>query len=91
MSVSDVLVLASTSEPFGAVVAEGLQWGTPCLVSDNCGSASLIENGLNGMVFKSGDAEAFRTALARLPQRSSAPLLKYDLRKTIKQLFIGLI
>ena len=86
MSVSDLLALVSKSEPFGAVVAEGLQWGTPCLVSDNCGAAALIEDGRNGAVFKFGDVKGFKAAFERLPNRSTESLLKCDLRQAVENL-----
>lgn len=79
MAASDALVLVSTSEPFGAVVAEGLGWGTPCIVSDNCGAATLIENGVNGWVFKYGDKEGFLGAMRDLPPRSGKSILNVEL------------
>ena len=86
MANSDVLALTSTAEPFGAVVAEALQWGTPCLVSSNCGAAVLIKDGENGAVFTSGDATDFRTAFSRIPKRSNKSLLKSDLRQAVANL-----
>ena len=83
MAASDSLVLASKSEPFGAVVAEALAWGTPCLVADNCGAAVLIEDGKNGAVFRYGDREDFKSALARMPERSGESLLSVELRDAV--------
>lgn len=83
MACSDALVLASISETFGAVVAEGLGWGLPCAVSDNCGSAVLIKDGINGAVFKYGNREDFKSALARLPKRSGESLLSVELRDAV--------
>lgn len=42
MSAADALALPSTFEPYGAVVGEALQWGTPCIVSANVGAKDLI-------------------------------------------------
>lgn len=89
MSVSDMLALASTSETFGAVVAEALLWGTPCIVSDNCGASTLIEDGKNGAVFTFNDAEGFKSAIERLPCRSNESLLECDLRRTVEMLVKG--
>ena len=86
MACSDALVLASISEPYGAVVAEGLGWGSPCIVSDNCGAAVLVKDGINGAVFKSGDAEDFRVALDRMPKRSSESLLSVELKDAVAAL-----
>lgn len=50
MSAADALVLPSTFEPYGAVVPEAMQWGTPVLVSDKVGAKELINDGENGAV-----------------------------------------
>lgn len=86
MAGSDLLALASKSEPFGAVVAEGLSWGTPCLVSDNCGAVSLVEDGMNGAVFPSGNAAGFVAAFGRLPARSDSSLLPVELKDAVAAL-----
>lgn len=86
MSMADALVLCSHSETFGAVVAEALQWGTPCVVSDNCGAAVLIEDGINGAVFKYGDESGFVDACKRVPNRSGESLLPVELKDFISAL-----
>ena len=86
ISASDVLVLPSTLEPFGAVVAEGLILGTPCLVSDRCGAASLIEDGYNGCVFKCNDASSFKKAILQLPPRIDHSMLNVNLEDAVKNL-----
>ena len=53
MSAADALVLPSTFEPYGAVVAEAMQWGTPVVVSDKVGAKELISDGKNGAVIGS--------------------------------------
>jgi glycosyltransferase involved in cell wall biosynthesis len=86
MSMADALILCSQSETFGAVVAEALQWGTPCVVSNNCGAAVLIENGKNGMVFSYGNASEFAEAVGRIPSRSTQSLLPVDLPSAVDRL-----
>lgn len=50
-AMSDVLVLPSTSEPWGLVVNEAMVCGLPVLVSDRCGAAyDLVDEGKNGFV-----------------------------------------
>jgi len=51
LAVSSLHVLASTVEPFGAVVGEGLIAGTPALVSQAAGAAHLAMLEGNGGVF----------------------------------------
>lgn len=86
MAVSDVLVLPSTSEPFGAVVAEGLAWGTPVVVSDCVGAKTLVTVA-NGRVFKL-DSAAFAEALRTVPPPPAArrSLLAVDLRTAVERL-----
>jgi glycosyltransferase involved in cell wall biosynthesis len=49
ISLADVLVLASYSEPWGFVVNEALICGKPVIVSNHCGCASsLVKEGKNG-------------------------------------------
>lgn len=87
MSMADGLVLCSHSEPFGAVVAEALQWGAPCVVSDNCGAAVLIENGVNGWVFPYGDRKAFIKVIDNLPRKTGESLLAESLKDAVSSLF----
>ena len=51
LSFSDVLVLPSRHDGWGAVVNEALQCGCQVIVSDRCGSCDVI-NELNGAVFE---------------------------------------
>ncbi|QCJ45907.1 glycosyltransferase family 4 protein [Haloprofundus sp. MHR1] len=50
MAGASCLMHISDWESYGLVVAEALAEGTPCVVTDNCGVASLIENGENGYI-----------------------------------------
>ncbi len=53
LSLSDVLVLPSYSEPWGLVVNEAMACGLPVLVSEKCGSAyDLVQAGVNGFTFQ---------------------------------------
>lgn len=52
----DVYVLPSQSETWGLAVNEAMAAGKPVLVSDACGCAvDLVEEGITGFTFKSGD------------------------------------
>lgn len=52
LALADVLVLPSTSEPWGLVVNEAMVCGLPVLVSDRCGCADdLVRDGQNGFLF----------------------------------------
>ena len=91
MAMADGLVLCSNSEPYGAVVAEAMQWGTPCVVSRNCGSSVLIEEGKNGCVFEHNDEESFRLAVQNLPKRRYDSILPLNMRDAVDNLLkVGL-
>ncbi|SFE46238.1 glycosyltransferase family 4 protein [Spirosoma endophyticum] len=52
LAMSNVLVLPSSSEPWGLVVNEAMACGLPVIVSDRCGCApDLVHEGKNGFVF----------------------------------------
>ena len=54
---SQLFILPSTNEAFGAVVNEALISGIPCLVSSKAGSSSLIESDLQGATFSPYDSD----------------------------------
>jgi len=65
ISRSDLLVLPSRWDGWGAVVNEALMCGVPVVCSDRCGAADLLDGGERGEVFPSGDVSALRSILAR--------------------------
>lgn len=73
---ADVLVLPSSFEPFGQVVAEAFACGTPVLASTACGAVDdLIAGHGTGAVFEPGDVRALRSLLEELsrePRRVAA-------------------
>jgi glycosyltransferase involved in cell wall biosynthesis len=62
---SDVLVLPSRWDGWGMVVNEALSAGVPVIASDRCGAADLVQEGVNGYVFRSEDVEDLRGCLHR--------------------------
>jgi glycosyltransferase involved in cell wall biosynthesis len=66
---SDVLILPSIYDGWGAVVNEALMCGTPVIASNNCGSSILLQ-GIRGRVFsieKDNLEEVLRDFLTVLP------------------------
>ena len=61
-NVADAFVLASKMEPFGAVTNEAIIAGCTCLISENAGSACLI-NESNGVIFNPYDIDAMAKAI----------------------------
>jgi len=55
-ALSDVFVLPSYREPWGAAVNEAMNFALPVVASDDGGAvADLVENGRNGLLFQPGD------------------------------------
>lgn len=83
---ADALVLPSAQETWGLVVNEAMACGTPAIVSDTCGcAADLIDPGVTGYCFPTGDVAALGRCLQRLhaQQRSGhdwGPALRNKLR-----------
>ena len=54
----DVVVVPSRAETFSMAAAEAMMMGKPCIVSDECGIGEFINDGGNGFLFPSEDAES---------------------------------
>ena len=63
LAVTDLVVLPSRWDGWGVLVNEALSVGIPVIVSDRCGASDLIQNGQNGYVFRSEDADDLRAAI----------------------------
>lgn len=87
MSAADALVLPSTFEPYGAVVAEAMQWGTPVILSDRVGAKELV-NGSNGCVFDHLDPIGFENAVGKVlrHKRGTESILSVVLKDSIDEL-----
>lgn len=72
IAASDLLVLTSKYDGWGAVVSESLMAGTPVVVSRQCGASDLVRSALQGDVIQAGQpTELARVLVGRL---SSSPL-----------------
>ncbi len=63
---ASVTVLPSVSEAFGNVVPESMACGMPVIVTDRCGSAECVTDGVDGFVIPARDPAAIRDRLRRL-------------------------
>ena len=63
---SNYLILPSISEPWGLVIEEALYNGVPVIISKNCGSSELVENGKNGFVFDPSKLESLNKILSNI-------------------------
>jgi len=65
MQAMDVIVHASTFEPFGIVVIEAMALGKPVVAGAAGGPTEIITPGVNGLLTPYGDTEALARALLR--------------------------
>ena len=54
---ADVALVCSGAEGFGRATAEAMLAGKPVIGADNTATAELIHDGLNGLLFRTGDAQ----------------------------------
>ena len=76
MAALDVLVLPSYAEPFGMVLAEAMNAGTPVVATRVDGIPELVEDGVTGRLVAPGDpgalADAILDVLARRAEMGAA-------------------
>jgi glycosyltransferase involved in cell wall biosynthesis len=73
LSRSNALVLASRHDGWGAVTNEALQMGCQVIISNRCGSRSVV-NEFNGFVFQYPSLHGLKNSLELASQRSSVHL-----------------
>lgn len=88
---ADFFVLASYQEAFGAVVNEALAGGCFALVSDHAGAHTLIQNDVNGYVFKSGSKEDLKDKLISIFKRPKKTEHHSNMLKTFEEFYNTLI
>ncbi len=74
---ADIFVLPSSGpgETWGLAINEAMSCGRPVIASDKCGSAiDLIDNGITGFIFKSGDEQDLVAKLRTMASKSGAEL-----------------
>ena len=63
MGALDVLVLPSRAEPFGTVLAEAMNAGTPVVATRVGGLAEVVDDGVTGRLVEPGDPQALAGAI----------------------------
>lgn len=63
VATSDLLVLPSRFDGWGAVVSEALMRGVPVICSHRCGASVLVEENWRGRVFRAGSVDDLTLAL----------------------------
>jgi glycosyltransferase involved in cell wall biosynthesis len=63
---ASVLVLPSVSDAYGLVALEAMASGIPVVVTDRCGAAEDVRDGVNGFVVPARDSAALRSRIVEL-------------------------
>lgn len=66
LSIADLCVSTSRQEGFPINVAESIASGVPAIVSDIRGNVDIVENGINGLVYRSDDKHDFICKMSEL-------------------------
>ena len=88
---ADAFVLPSQKEPFGAVVNEALVAGCFCVVSNHAGAHSLIQDGINGLVFESGNEEDLSQKIGFALKREKKSACLSAMPRTFEDFYADLI
>ena len=69
-------IVPSNWDVFNFTAIEAMASGRPTIVSNGAGASELIEDGVNGYLFKAGDSEALAAALERVLSEQPARIAK---------------
>jgi glycosyltransferase involved in cell wall biosynthesis len=78
MQLCDVMVLATENETFGLVLIEAMMCGVCVVASDSGGPLEIIDDGVNGLLFKTFDSNDLTDKLVQL-HRDSILREKYSM------------
>jgi len=70
MQLCDVMVLATDNETFGLVLIEAMMCGVCVVASDSGGPLEIVDDGINGLLFKTFDSDDLADKLLWLQQNS---------------------
>lgn len=84
----DLLVCPSRDDPMPVVVTQAMQYGIPCIVSDQVGQSEYIISGENGFVFPSENVEMLSEILLKcLSDKEAVSLMGKRSRKIYQNYF----
>jgi glycosyltransferase involved in cell wall biosynthesis len=85
---TDIFVLPSYSEGLSNALMEAMASGCACIASEVGGNCYLIQNGVSGFLFPSGDREALKAHIRRLlDDPAKRRMLGENARKRIEEKF----
>lgn len=85
---TDCLVCSSIDDPLPAFIAEGLMMSRVCICSDQTAFLGLIEDGINGFLFESGNAQMLSEKITQVIKRKDQlEMMKKNARKLYEDTF----
>lgn len=83
---SDVFILPTREDIWGLVVNEAMARGLPVITTDKCvAGLELIDNGINGNIFKSGSVEELYKLIESYNKKTDEELHKFG-KKSIRKI-----
>lgn len=87
IAVSDVFVIASSSEAFSMAILEAMALGKAIVSSDIGGASEQVVEGLNGFLFPPGDVHALASCLERIIITKSENVMGKQSREMVRRQF----
>ena len=85
---TDCLICSSVDDPMPAFIAEGLMMARVCICSDHTAFYGLIEEGKNGFLFESGNAQMLSQKIAYvIKEKEQLAMIKKNARKLYEDTF----
>lgn len=66
-------------------IIEAMSAGLPCIVSDCTSATEVIEDGINGLIFKNGNVSSLKSAIEKVLDKSIAINLQQNLMRTFEK------
>jgi glycosyltransferase involved in cell wall biosynthesis len=82
----DALILPSWHEGYGIVIAEGLGFGLPAIVSSSGGAVEIVEAGRSGLVVDPNDAAGIAAAVSTIADRETLKMMSLAARERYNRL-----
>lgn len=81
------VVCSSRDDPLPTFMSETMMVSGVCICSENTGTAAVIQNGINGYVYKNDSPAELAQCIRQLIECKNTELLKVESRKTFEKIF----
>lgn len=87
IAAASFILIPSIWDTFNFVVAEAMWLGKIVIASNGAGASEIIEDGVNGFLFKAGDCDSMREAFERFRNTPAATLVQIgrEARRTVHE------